>query len=163
MFHSPNYIERAATNMLYSASAVTFVGLLYQLVLSFFIVVCIGILENYKLLTMCCADDWIYCTSTIRLRTAAIDAFAHRFEDGHLLHRLFLRLCKSPLLYPPHFRYSYIQQQLFYSLLSLAFQLDVSRKFGHSGFLIFWMLNYCGILAVYVLPLSFSHDMCLII
>jgi len=84
--------------MLYSASAVTFVGLLYQLVLSFFIVVCIGILENYKLLTMSCADDRIYCTSTIRLRTAAIDAFAHRFEDGHLLHRLFLRLCKSPLI-----------------------------------------------------------------
>jgi len=69
----------------------------------------------------------------------------------------------SRLSYPPHFRYSYIQRQLFYSLLSLAFQLDVSRKFGHSGFLIFWMLNYCGILAVYVLPLSFSHDMRLII
>lgn len=45
--------------------------------------------------------------------------------------------------------------QLFYALLSLAFQLDFTRKFGHAGFLIFWMLNWAGMLSVYVLDLMF--------
>ena len=38
--YSPTYLEGTLANFLCSASAVTFVGLLYQLVLSFFIVVC---------------------------------------------------------------------------------------------------------------------------
>ncbi|KAF9444277.1 hypothetical protein P691DRAFT_677928 [Macrolepiota fuliginosa MF-IS2] len=42
----------------------------------------------------------------------------------------------------------YFLLSLFYSLLSLAFHLDVSRRFGHSGFAIFWMLNLCSMCAV---------------
>ena len=38
--YSPTYLEGTFADFLCSASAVTFVGLLYQLVLSFFIVVC---------------------------------------------------------------------------------------------------------------------------
>jgi len=37
---------------------------------------------------------------------------------------------------------------LFYSLLSLAFQVDFNRYFGASGFVIFWMLNWIGMLSV---------------
>ncbi|KAF5345082.1 hypothetical protein D9756_011160 [Leucocoprinus leucothites] len=43
---------------------------------------------------------------------------------------------------------AYFIVSLFYSLLSIAFQLDVTHKFGRSGFLVFWMMNYCGMLAL---------------
>ncbi|KDQ25078.1 hypothetical protein PLEOSDRAFT_1097905 [Pleurotus ostreatus PC15] len=38
--------------------------------------------------------------------------------------------------------------RLFYSLLSMAFDLPFDRKFGNSGFLVFWMLNLFGMLAL---------------
>jgi hypothetical protein len=40
--------------------------------------------------------------------------------------------------------------QLFYSSLSLAFQVDFNHWYGASGFVIFWMLNWVGMLSVYV-------------
>ncbi|KAF8885920.1 hypothetical protein CPB85DRAFT_1232523 [Mucidula mucida] len=50
---------------------------------------------------------------------------------------------------------AYFVLSLFYSLLNRAFQVDFSRKqvisdtrFGHSGFLVFWMLSYVGMLAI---------------
>ncbi|CAA7263443.1 unnamed protein product [Cyclocybe aegerita] len=94
------------------ASAVTFVGLLYQLILSFFIVM-IGLSAREVSGLEKSLSTW----SLIKLRL--VSSFA-----------------------------AYFIMALFYSLLSLAFQLNVSRKFGHSGFLIFWMLNYAGMLAV---------------
>ncbi|KAG2018542.1 hypothetical protein CC2G_007971 [Coprinopsis cinerea AmutBmut pab1-1] len=36
---------------------------------------------------------------------------------------------------------------LMYCLLNLAFQLDVTRKYGHAGFVVFWMVNFLGTLA----------------
>ncbi|KAJ3514420.1 hypothetical protein NLJ89_g2395 [Agrocybe chaxingu] len=94
------------------ASAVTFVGLLYQLILSFFIVM-------------------------IGLSAREVSGFERSLSTWSLIK---LRLVSSFA--------AYFVIALFYSLLSLAFQLNVSRKFGHSGFLIFWMLNYAGMLAV---------------
>jgi len=94
------------------ASAVTFVGLLYQLVLSFFIVM-IGF--NSRQLSG--LEQLLSTRSLIILRM--VSSFS-----------------------------AYFFISLFYSLLSLAFKLDVSRKFGHSGFMVFWMLNYVGILSV---------------
>ncbi|KAJ7907285.1 hypothetical protein B0H13DRAFT_1618579 [Mycena leptocephala] len=37
--------------------------------------------------------------------------------------------------------------QLFYTLLSRAFQLPFDRQFGSAGFVVFWMLNWIGMLA----------------
>ncbi|KAF4596975.1 hypothetical protein EYR40_007425 [Pleurotus pulmonarius] len=42
----------------------------------------------------------------------------------------------------------YFILSLFYSLLSKAFQLPFDRKFGNAGFLVFWMLNLFGMLAL---------------
>ncbi|KAG7094963.1 hypothetical protein E1B28_005764 [Marasmius oreades] len=94
------------------ATAITFVGLIYLLILTFFIVM-IGLsareisgLENY-----------ITTASLIRLRLATIFG-------------------------------AYFFLSLFYSLLSLAFQVDFTRKFGHAGFVVFWMVNFAGMLSV---------------
>lgn len=43
---------------------------------------------------------------------------------------------------------AYLFLSLFYSLVSLAFQMDFSRAFGHAGFVVFWMTNYLGMLAM---------------
>jgi len=43
---------------------------------------------------------------------------------------------------------AYFVLSLFYSLLNLAFKLDLSRKFGAGGFFVFWMINYLGMLAM---------------
>jgi len=43
---------------------------------------------------------------------------------------------------------AYFFISLFYSLLSLAYQVDFNRKYGASGFVIFWMVNWAGMLAV---------------
>ncbi|KIY45431.1 hypothetical protein FISHEDRAFT_66994 [Fistulina hepatica ATCC 64428] len=37
---------------------------------------------------------------------------------------------------------------LFYALLSRAFQVNFNSKFGHAGFIVFWMLNYVAMLAL---------------
>ena len=38
--------------------------------------------------------------------------------------------------------------QLFFSLLSLAFQAPFHRTFGGWGFVIYWMMNWMGMLAL---------------
>ncbi|KAA8917070.1 hypothetical protein TRICI_000742 [Trichomonascus ciferrii] len=43
---------------------------------------------------------------------------------------------------------SYFVISLFYSLLTLAFQVDTGFTFGKSGFLVFWMINFLGMSAV---------------
>lgn len=92
----------------------TFVGLIYLLILSFFVVM-IGL--------------------------------SAREVSGLDRHLTLFSLVKLRLL-STFTLYFFIS--LFYSLLSRAFQVDFSHRFGHSGFLIFWMLNWLGMLAVYV-------------
>ncbi|PBK93574.1 hypothetical protein ARMGADRAFT_928902 [Armillaria gallica] len=94
------------------ASAVTFVGLIYVLVLSFFIVTFSSVARQQSGL-----ETTLTTGSLIRVRLAS--SFI-----------------------------AYFALSLFYSLLSLAFQVDFSRVLGHSGFVVFWMANYIGMLAV---------------
>ncbi|KAJ3494215.1 hypothetical protein NLJ89_g10854 [Agrocybe chaxingu] len=94
------------------ASAVAFVGLIYCLILSFFVVMV---------------------------------AYGAREASGvnrilGLKSLIIVRLTTSFL--------GYFFLSLFYSLLSLAFKLDFTRRYGHSGFFLFWMLNYFGMLSV---------------
>ncbi|KAJ7804551.1 hypothetical protein B0H14DRAFT_3774374 [Mycena olivaceomarginata] len=42
---------------------------------------------------------------------------------------------------------AYFFLALFYTLLSRAFQLPLDRRFGSAGFVIFWMLNWIGMLS----------------
>ncbi|KAF8886305.1 hypothetical protein BD779DRAFT_1530650 [Infundibulicybe gibba] len=94
------------------ASTVTFVGMIYLLILSFFMVmICnaartAGGLE--RLLTL---------KSLIILRLSCMIAACFILS-------------------------------LFYSLLSVAFRLPLDRVFGRCGFLVFWMLNWTGMLSV---------------
>ncbi|KAF8972086.1 hypothetical protein BDZ97DRAFT_1011209 [Flammula alnicola] len=94
------------------ASAVVFVGLIYLLILSFFIVmVAYGARKASGINKM------------LRLRSLII-----------------VRLISSC--------FGYFFLSFFYSLLNLAFELDLTRKYGHWGFVIFWMLNWIGMLSV---------------
>lgn len=43
---------------------------------------------------------------------------------------------------------SYFVLSLFYSLVTLAFQVDLTKAFGKSGFLVYWMLSYITMIAV---------------
>ncbi|KAK9234127.1 hypothetical protein V1525DRAFT_435915 [Lipomyces kononenkoae] len=43
---------------------------------------------------------------------------------------------------------AYFFLSLFYSLISLAFQVDFTRAFGRAGFVIYWMINWLGMAAV---------------
>ncbi|KAF9039485.1 hypothetical protein BDZ89DRAFT_1110170 [Hymenopellis radicata] len=94
------------------ASAITFVGLIYLLILAFFVV-------------------------NIGLAAREASGIEQKLTTASLIR---VRLI-SVLI-------AYFFISLFYSLLSLAFQVDFSRKFGHSGFLIFWMVNFAGMLSV---------------
>ncbi|TFK37433.1 hypothetical protein BDQ12DRAFT_685318 [Crucibulum laeve] len=94
------------------ATAVTFVGLLYQLILAFFIVMIGNAARTLS------GFDTLLTTRSL----------------------VVLRLGTSFI--------AYLILSLFYCLLSVAFQLDLTRKFGHGGFMVFWMLNYCGMLTV---------------
>ncbi|KAF8075344.1 hypothetical protein FPV67DRAFT_1408627 [Lyophyllum atratum] len=94
------------------ASAVTFVGLIYMLILSFFVVM-----------------------------TAYGARAAAGFENGLTLHSLIITRLMTYFI--TEFFIS-----LSYSLLSLAFLLDFSRKFKAAGFIVFWMINYVGMLSV---------------
>ncbi|PPR07128.1 hypothetical protein CVT24_010478 [Panaeolus cyanescens] len=94
------------------ATAVTFVGMLYQLILSFFVVM-VGMSARH-------AAGYETNLSTLAL--------------------VKLRLASSFT--------SYLIISLFISVLSIAFQLDVSRKFGNAGFVVFWMVNYACMLSV---------------
>ncbi|KAG5636442.1 hypothetical protein H0H81_008032 [Sphagnurus paluster] len=94
------------------ATAVTFVGLIYQLILSFFIVM-IGM----------AAREQAGLNRNLTLRSLIVT-----------------RIVSSLV--------AYFFLALFYTLLSRAFQLDFKRGFGSGGFVIFWMLNWVGMLAV---------------
>ncbi|KAK0184308.1 hypothetical protein F5146DRAFT_245768 [Armillaria mellea] len=94
------------------ASAITFVGLIYLLILSFFIVM-IGVSAREA----SGLQDKLTTGSLIRVRLISV----------------FI---------------AYFMISLFYSLLSRAFQVDFSRKFGSAGFVIFWMVNFVGMLSV---------------
>jgi len=93
------------------ATAVTFVGLIYLLILSFFIVMVSASAREVSGL-----DKNLTLGSIIRVR------FATSFTVFFFI-------------------------SLFYTLLSRAFQLPFDRKFGHAGFVIFWMLNWLGMCA----------------
>ncbi|KAK9449147.1 uncharacterized protein V1518DRAFT_417273 [Limtongia smithiae] len=43
---------------------------------------------------------------------------------------------------------AYFFLSLFYSLVSLAFQIDFTRAFGRAGFVVFWIFNWLGMMAV---------------
>ncbi|PAV18859.1 response to drug-related protein [Pyrrhoderma noxium] len=43
---------------------------------------------------------------------------------------------------------SYFVISLFFSLLSLAFQAPFSRFYGKAGFVIYWMMNWCGMMSL---------------
>ncbi|KAH6910148.1 hypothetical protein BKA70DRAFT_1560776 [Coprinopsis sp. MPI-PUGE-AT-0042] len=95
------------------ATAATFVGMLYQLIMSFFVVM-------------------------ISLAAREASGYAHHLKTSSIIA---LRLASSV--------FAYCMISLFYCLLNLAFHLDVGRKFGSgAGFMIFWMVNWIGTLAV---------------
>ncbi|KAK0444661.1 uncharacterized protein EV420DRAFT_997530 [Desarmillaria tabescens] len=94
------------------ASAITFVGLIYLLILSFFIVM-------------------------IGVSAREVSGLQNKLTTGSLIR---VRLVSVFI--------AYFMISLFYSLLSRAFQVDFSRKFGSAGFVIFWMLNFVGMLSV---------------
>ncbi|KAJ7453213.1 hypothetical protein FB451DRAFT_673327 [Mycena latifolia] len=93
------------------ASAVTFVGLIYLLILSFFIVM-------------------------VSAGARQASGLEQRLALGSLVR---VRLATSVA--------AYFFIALFYTLLSRAFQLPFDRRFGSAGFVIFWMLNWIGMLA----------------
>ncbi|KAJ7291793.1 hypothetical protein C8J57DRAFT_1458501 [Mycena rebaudengoi] len=93
------------------ASAVTFVGLIYLLILSFFIVL-------------------------ISSGARQASGLEQRLTLGSLIR---LRISSSFL--------AYFIISLVYTLLSRAFQLPFDRRFGSAGFVIFWVLNWLGMLA----------------
>ncbi|KAJ6560477.1 hypothetical protein B0H10DRAFT_2115024 [Mycena sp. CBHHK59/15] len=93
------------------ASAVTFVGLIYLLILSFFIV-------------------------TVSAGARLVSGLEGRLTLAALIR---VRLLTSFV--------SYFFIALFYTMLSRAFQLPFERRFGGGGFVIFWMLNWVGMLA----------------
>ncbi|KAJ6480803.1 hypothetical protein C8R47DRAFT_1197934 [Mycena vitilis] len=98
------------------ASAVTFVGLIYLLILSFFIVM-------------------------VSAGAREASGLERRLSLGSLVR---VRITTSFV--------AYFFVSLFYTLLSRAFQLPFDRHFGSAGIVIFWMLNWMGMLAWYVTP-----------
>ncbi|KAJ7056162.1 hypothetical protein C8F01DRAFT_1156993 [Mycena amicta] len=111
---SPDFsnLVTTAPRRRFAASAVTFVGLIYLLILSFFIVmVSDGARQASGLARR------LSLSSLIRLRLAT--AFS-----------------------------TYFLISLFYTLVSRAFQLPFSRHFGPGGLVLFWMVNWVGMLAL---------------
>ncbi|KAK0485965.1 hypothetical protein IW261DRAFT_1453011 [Armillaria novae-zelandiae] len=94
------------------ATAVSFVGLIYLLILSFYIVNSGSLARQVSGL-----ERMLTFRSLIQLRLL------------------------TPLLL-------YLVISCFYALLSLAFRLPFERKFGRSGFIVYWMLSFCGMSAV---------------
>ncbi|KAL1690683.1 hypothetical protein GGG16DRAFT_55197 [Schizophyllum commune] len=94
------------------ASAVTFVGCIYQVILAFFVVMIAG-----------------------GAREAS--GLERKLTTMSLIH---VRMTTSFV--------AYFILSLLYSLLSLAFQVPFDRRYGHAGFVIFWMVNYVGMLAL---------------
>ncbi|KAJ2917992.1 hypothetical protein MD484_g2452, partial [Candolleomyces efflorescens] len=94
------------------ATASTFVGMLYQVIMGFFVVMI--------------------------AQTAREASGYHKTLSTKNL--ILLRFSSST--------FAYFLISLFYSLMNLAFQLDVTRKYGRGGFMVFWVVNYIGMLAV---------------
>ncbi|KAK0504602.1 hypothetical protein EDD18DRAFT_1305080 [Armillaria luteobubalina] len=104
------------------ATAVSFVGLIYLLIISFYIV----------------------NSGSLARQVSGLERM---LTFRSLVH---LRLLTPLLLY---FVISVgavnrFHSSAFYALLSLAFRLPFERKFGHSGFVVYWMLSFCGMSAV---------------
>ena len=38
---------------------------------------------------------------------------------------------------------AYLSISLWYTLINLAFGVPMTRRFGHGGFMVYWMLNFC--------------------
>ncbi|KAG0706105.1 hypothetical protein DFH29DRAFT_903615 [Suillus ampliporus] len=70
---------------------------------------------------------------------------AARVETG-FARRLRLRSLILVRLLWPITLYFFIS--LMYSLLSLAFGVPFGRKFGHAGYVIYWMMSWCGMTAL---------------
>jgi hypothetical protein len=49
---------------------------------------------------------------------------------------LFMRICTTT--------FGYFVLSISYSLISLAFMAPFERKFGHAGFVVYWMLVFCS-------------------
>ncbi|KAL0945267.1 hypothetical protein HGRIS_000778 [Hohenbuehelia grisea] len=111
------------------ASAVSFVGLIYLLIISFFVVV-----SNQNLLRHPQYSVYIQMIGNGAREAAGLERI---LSTGSLIK---LRLATVFIVY---FFLSF-----FYSLLSLAFQVPFDRKFGPGGFVLFWMLNWSGMLSV---------------
>jgi len=94
------------------ATAVTFVGLIYLVILSFLVM-----------------------NSIMTARAAS--GLDRQLTLGSLIQ---VRLVSPALIY--------LVISCFYSLVSLAFILPFNRKFGRSGFLVFWMISWCGMMAL---------------
>jgi len=91
---------------------VTFVGLIFLLVVSFFLVM---------------TANGAFDASGLRGRLTIGSLIAVRLGSAFI---------------------GYFFLSLFYSLLSLAFHLPFNRVFGSAGFVIFWMLNWVGMLSL---------------
>ncbi|KAH8822364.1 hypothetical protein DL96DRAFT_1714692 [Flagelloscypha sp. PMI_526] len=94
------------------ATAVTFVGLIFLLLLSFFIVMLGNSARESSNL-----PNYLTIGSIIRVRMVSVIV-------------------------------AYFIISLVYSALSPAFGLPVNRTFGHAGFVIFWMVNFVGMMSV---------------
>ncbi|KAF8208895.1 hypothetical protein K438DRAFT_1930438 [Mycena galopus ATCC 62051] len=93
------------------AEAVTFVGLIYLLILSFFIVM-------------------------VSAGARDLSGLGNTLSTGSLIR---VRLATAFV--------AYFVISFFYTMLSRAFQLPFNRHFGNGGIVIFWMLNWLGMLA----------------
>ncbi|KAK9475882.1 hypothetical protein V1514DRAFT_338675 [Lipomyces japonicus] len=61
-------------------------------------------------------------------------------QDLKIHHHVLYRIAASWI--------AYFFLSLFFSLISLAFQIDFTAKYGNGGFVVYWMLNFIGMLAV---------------
>ncbi|KAI0311955.1 hypothetical protein OF83DRAFT_1166149 [Amylostereum chailletii] len=95
------------------ATAVSFVGLIYLLILSFLI---------------------------------AVRFFLLRIDVTHLEDRLSLPWLVAMRIVNPVIVYFFVSA--FYALISLAFQTPFTRVFGHSGFVIYWMMAWMAMCAL---------------
>ncbi|KAH8825208.1 hypothetical protein DL96DRAFT_1817771 [Flagelloscypha sp. PMI_526] len=94
------------------ATAVTFVGLIYLLILTFFLL-------------------------NVMFQARTISGIEHKLSTLSLLR---VRISTALI--------QYFLLSLFYTLLSRAFQLDFTRRFGSGGFPLLWMVNFCGMMAL---------------
>ncbi|KAH8806747.1 hypothetical protein DL96DRAFT_1536531 [Flagelloscypha sp. PMI_526] len=94
------------------ATAVTFVGLIFLLILTFFLM-------------------------NITFQARAISGIEHKLSTFSLLR---VRISTAII--------QYFLVSLLYTLLSRAFQLDFTRRFGSGGFPLIWMANFCGMTAL---------------